>query len=255
MIVNKSNFENLGWVKDQVNITSGITTVIHATENVAIKCPPFNPASPLSKRGAVQLSLPTSADSTLRRVRLRNTKFHGVRLAEIARLHYNTFIVSNINQSAPNLAFQVDINGDDVAEFNILYDPTIQHEYNSTIPGVLQSVWQNWNARHGWWQYFQVTPQYPAPPGLPAFFQLPTLLAMPGFNNLRIINTTNDLNAGGGIRFTVGGHADFNDFRGYIDQFMIQLSGRPHYYDFACDQNPLIQVHGSDPENQPVTDS
>ena len=206
------------------------------TNYVDLVCGPKNHTEHHLKPGSVLLTLPTTIEPTLRRVRLRNNLHSGTRLPDIKDLMYSTYVVENINHSSPVLALQIDTNNDAVAEFNIFFDPTVQNGQNNLYPEVVKNTWQEWDACNGLWQYFGAPP-----PELPdKFFTLQTLVNIPKFNSARIINTIAGPNAGGGIRFTVGGDSpDYKDFKGYIDAFLLDtsLQTKPLLYDFVCDKS------------------
>ena len=243
--VTKANFIGFGWEKDQVNIDpldpTGKKTITTANTNyVDLVCGPKNHTEPHIKLGSVLLTLPKTIEPTLRRIRLRNNEHSGTRLSDLNELMYSTYIDNNINNSSPALALQIDIDNDQVAEFNIFFDPTIQHAQNNMSAEVQKNVWQKWDACNGLWQYLG-TP----PPELPnKFFTLQTLVNIPKFNSARIINTVAGQNAGGGIRFTIGGDSpDYKDFKGYVDAFLIHTAdqAKPIVYDFVCEK-----LHGDD---------
>jgi hypothetical protein len=232
--VTKNNFIGHGWEKDQVMVVNGSNITSPETDFVRIECAERNTNEPGLNKGSVLLSLPTSANPSLRRVRLRNTLHHGLRLADINKFLFHTFIISNLNDSSPALALQIDLTGDNVSEFNIFFDPTIQNIHNSSFSPVRKNEWQQWDALNGVWQLFNITrPELPV-----SHFTLQTFLSVDSFKNARIINTTTGPNSGGGIRFTVGGSTtDYNDFKGYIDAFVVGINGNEKLllYDFICD--------------------
>jgi hypothetical protein len=235
--VKKNNFIGEGWEKDQVNTVSGSGNITSPSTNyVDIECAPKNIQEPGLNKGAILISLPTSSDPTLRRVRLRNTLHSGVRIADINKLMFSTFITFNINNSAPSLALQIDANNGQIPVFNIFFDPHEQNGQNNVYPTVNQNLWQQWDALNGYWQFLN-GPR----PELPVnYFTLQTFINVPQFKNAKIINTISGPNAGGGIRFTVGGDSpDYYDFKGYIDAilFGIVAEEKPILYDFVCDSS------------------
>ena len=240
--VKTANFIGFGWEKDQVNydltdLTGKRTITMPSTNYVDLECGPNNPC-PHLKLGSVLLSLPTTNEPTLKRVRLRNTMYSGTFLHDIKNLMFSTYVVTNINESSPGLALQIDTNNDNIAEFYIFFNPTAQNAQNPLYPKVVNNIWQEWDAFNGLWQVFGA----PLPGLLNQYFTLTTLASLPNYSTARIINTVAGQSAGGGIRFTIGGGSpDFADFKGYVDAFLIETPAdpKPICYDFVCHKSEI----------------
>jgi hypothetical protein len=229
--VTENNFTEKGWTRQQVNQNN---VFIENTPYVRIECVPDNSNDPRIIRGGVLLSLPTSTDPILRRVRLRKGGYSGTFLRDISMLKFSTYIIKNIDHSAPALVIQINTDDDAEREFNIVFNPRIQNSNNSSFPGVATNTWQEWDALNGMWQSEPKRPEFPGD-----FFSLEALLSLPRYNNARIADTPGAGHEGPGIRFTVGiGNNEliYNDFRGYVDAFTIQTptDHKPVVYDFIC---------------------
>lgn len=239
ILVTPDNFIGFGWEKDQVNSmkpaspTPGCPTcpVCPAAPNtytnyVSIVCGPVNSTSPDLSQGSVLIRLPKNEDSTLKRVRLRNNQYNGTFLSDITTLNYSTYIESTINFASPVLALQIDIDGNADVDCNIYFDPRKQtRPPTKTGPGlpVKINVWQEWNCLIDTWELLITSTTSVSVSGKFTGiknFSLATFIK--AFPKARIINTITGDNAGGGIRFTVGGSSsDYDNFKGYIDAFEI----------------------------------
>jgi hypothetical protein len=259
VFVTTANFAATGWVKGQTNRlteASPITRKDH-TDLIYITCEPDN-------RGSAYLSFPnktkdptlpnSAADASLYRVILGNTSFHGTRVIDLAGLSFFSYTEKNafntpdasgtIKNTAvgPVLLLQVDINGDGSVIDNINFELQRQGDTrlsNGKIipaPKVNPGEWQEWDAFDGWWWYVK---RDGTPPPIAGVFTLETFLK--SFPNAIIVNTPfEQQNGGAGVRFllrfeTTG---NYDDFRGYIDQFKITTKAvdQPSYiYDFTAD--------------------
>ena len=239
--VTPGNFSNNGWTTEQV-IQNPQSVITPNTPFIEIQCEPNNP--PPLDRGSVYFSLPTTANPTLRRIRLRSINYDDIPLKKISNyIHpnnvfmYSTYIMHNINESCIELALQIDNDQDGKVDFNLGFSPTIQHTFNNptdNVPDfdkVVTQGWQEWNASQGWWGIG--VNAIPIPAELTQPFTLEYYNSI--YPDARIINATAGDHAGGGIRFTIGGGPDFNDFEGYLDGFKISKprnNGNYTTYDF-----------------------
>jgi len=237
--VTPGNFSNHGWTTEQVDINPP-TVITPNTPFIEIHCDPDN--SPPFHRGSIYFSLPTTTHSTLRRIRLRSTKYGDTPLKKLSNyihrnnvLMYSTYIRHNINESCIDLALQVDNDQDGKVDFNLAFSPTIQHTLNNPIDNIPDfdkvgtGGWQEWNASMGWWVVG--VNEIPIPVALSQPFTLKEYNAL--YPNARLINTTTGDHPGGAIRLTIGGGtnaADFNDFKGYLDFFKISKTGNTGNY-------------------------
>jgi len=270
VMTSSNNFTQLGWEEEQINKYVSGTVRQLSTPYVEIVCGPQDFAN--LHPGSVLMTLPKSQDPTLRRIRLRNNKYGGIYLKKIAAkgsfpgcLQYNTFITQNKNFSAQDLVLEIDADDNGTIDYNLAFSPTLQQNLYANRGGFPFSVvktleWQTWNAAAGWWV---VGIGEALPAGLDPNFRLAEFLQHFPFARLR--NSTSGNNAGGGIRFTIGGDSpDYDDFIGYLDGFMIFRKSnrmtnltwidkddqlRPITYDFIK-TNPPCQLI-----NESITDS
>ncbi|HEU4607115.1 MAG TPA: hypothetical protein VFS31_03330 [Chitinophagaceae bacterium] len=228
--INRHNFDSQGWKEQQVNIAAGVTVFSDSSDLVEIVCGPKNGSDPRLIPGCITMNLPTSADPTLRRIRLRRGGYSGTRLADLTELKYSTYVVNN----APTImVLQVDVTGDDTKDFNIFFSPTERWQ-GSGYPPVLPDTWQQWDALQGTWHYEAVTIS-----GLPEKSTIGELVAL--YPGARIIDTTPEGHNGEGVRFTIGGNprSDYDNTVGYFDALIIGTRQEQHstLYDFMCDQS------------------
>jgi|SRR5688572_12457716 len=231
--INENNFSSQGWKEQQVNIVSGITVFSDSSDYVEIVCGPDNTSDPRLIPGCISMDLPTSADATLRRIRLRKGGYSGTRLADLTELKYSTYVIRN----APTImVFQVDINNDEAKDFNIFFSPTPRWQ-GSGYPSVVLNTWQQWDALYGTWH---IEAGF-----LPEFtdneLTIQELIALPQYANARIINTTPEGHNGEGVRFTIGGNprSEYDNTIGYFDALIIGTKDKQvsTLYDFTCNQS------------------
>jgi hypothetical protein len=227
--INEQNFFSQGWKEQQVNIISGVTTFSDLSDHVEIVCGPENNSDPRLIQGSITMNLPTGANPTLRRIRLRRGGFSGTLLADLTELKYSTYVVQN---APTNMVLQIDVNGDDTKDFNIFYEP---RENNNNLPLAL-NVWQQWNALSGKWHVEVAT--VPIPPVLTQACTIAQVFA--SFPNARIIDTPPLGNNGEGVRFTIGGtpRSLFDNTISYFDALIIGTRNEQHstLFDFTCSQ-------------------
>lgn len=232
--INEHNFSSQGWREQQVNIVSGVTVFSDSSDHVEIVCGPDNPSDPRLIQGCVTMNLPTGADPTLRRIRLRKGGYNGTRLADLTELKYSTYVIHN----APTImVLQVDVNNDGTRDFNLYFEPTPLSQ-GAGFPPVQLNTWQQWNALIGTW-HFEVgfLPEFPD-----HTCTISELVSYPQYADARIIDTPPVGHNGEGVRFTIGGTPRplYDNTIGYFDALIIGTSTRQHstLYDFTCDQSP-----------------
>lgn len=227
--INIHNFHSQGWKEQQVNIVSGVTFFSDETDFVQIVCGPENTSDRRLIPGSVTMNLPTGADPTLRRIRLRRGGYSGTLLADLTELKYSTFVVQN---SPAIMVLQIDVNGDDTKDFNIYFEP----RENSTGQPFELNKWQQWNALAAQW-HIEV-PVIPIPEPLTQACTIEQILA--AFPNARIIDTTPIGHNGEGVRFTIGGNPRslYDNTIGYFDALIIGTKNEQQstLFDFTCSQ-------------------
>jgi hypothetical protein len=233
--INVHNFGSQGWKEQQVNIASGVTTFSDLSDHVEIVCGPENNSDPRLIPGCVTMNLPTGADPTLRRIRLRRGGYSGTLLNDLTELKYSTYVVNN---SPTIMVLQIDVNGDETKDFNIYYEPRV-YTQSAGFPPLVLNTWQQWDAlNQGVW-HIEVA-VVPLPGGLADLTcTIPEIIA--AFPNARIIDTEPVGHNGEGVRFTIGGNPRslFDNTVGYFDALIIGTKNEQHstLYDFMCDQS------------------
>lgn len=226
--INIQNFHSLGWKEQQVNVAGTTTTFSDSSDNVAIVCGPEYTGFPWLTQGCVTMNLPTSADPTLRRIRLRRGGYSGTFLKELTVLKYSTYVVQN----APvNMVLQIDINGDETKDFNIFFEPRPEFQNAGAKPLILNQ-WQQWDALSGLWY-----PEVSTISGLPTSCTIGELVTL--YPTARIIDTEPIGHNGEGVRFTIGGspRSLFDNTIGYFDALIIGTKNKqPTLFDFTCNQ-------------------
>ena len=233
--VNENNFFSQGWKEQQVNIVSGTTVFSDQSDYVEIVCGPENNSDPRLIKGCITMNLPTSDNPTLRRVRLRRGGYSGTRLADLTELKYSTYVVNN----APTImVLQIDVNGDEMKDLNIYYDPQAYHQEEG-FPPVVLNTWQQWDALHqGVWHIEAAT--------IPLAGELEddvcTIQEMLSeFSGARIIDTPPMGHNGEGVRFTIGGTPSYlySNTIGYFDALIIGTKNQQHstLFDFTCNNS------------------
>lgn len=231
--INEYNFSSQGWREQQVNnLSGGIQVFSDFSDHVEIVCGPENNSDPRLIPGCITMNLPTGADPTLRRIRLRRSGYSGTRLADLTELNYSTYVVNNC---PANMVLQLDVNGDEVKDFNIFYDPRPIAQENNDHPFRLNE-WQQWNALAGNWHAEVST--VPLPEALTHACTIEQIIA--AFPNARIIDTPPVGHNGEGVRFTIGGTPAnlFANTIGYFDALIIGTKDKPvsTLFDFTCSQ-------------------
>lgn len=225
--VKSNSFHAQGWREQQVNISGSTTIFSDSSNHVAIVCDPFNSKDPHLANGCITMNLPTSADPTLRRIRLRRLGYSGTLLSDLTELKYSTHVVQN---APANMVLQIDINGDEAKDFNIFFDPRLEFQNPGAQPFILNQ-WQQWNTLSGRW-YTEIA----TITGLPEYATIAQLAAQ--YPNARIIDTPPVGNNGEGVRFTIGGNPRplFDNTIGYFDALIIGTKKQPQsiMFDFSC---------------------
>jgi hypothetical protein len=228
--INIHNFSSQGWKEQQVNISGSTTTFSDLSHHVEVVCGPDNDSDPRLIQGCVTMNLPTSADPTLRRIRLRRGGYSGTFLRDLAELKYSTHVVHN---ATTIMVLQVDVNGDETKDFNIFFEPRPSLQ-GSGYPPIILNTWQQWNALVGIWYFEAVTIS-----GLPSSCTISQLVAL--HPNARIIDTEPIGHNGEGVRFTIGGtpRPNYDNTIGYFDALIIGTKNEQHstLFDFTCDQS------------------
>lgn len=233
--INEQNFFSQGWQEQQVNITGTTTIFSDLSDHVRIVCGPGNSSDPRLINGCVTMDLPTGADPTLRRVRLRRGGYSGTLLADLTELKYSTYVVQN----CPTImVLQIDVTGDEAKDFNIYYEPRIYTQH-AGFPPLVFNTWQQWDPLHQGIWHIEV-PVVPLPAGLADLVcTIPEVIA--AFPNARIIDTPPVGHNGEGVRFTIGGNPRnlFDNTIGYFDALIIGTKNEQHstLFDFMCDQS------------------
>jgi hypothetical protein len=227
--VNEHNFSSQGWKEQQVNIVGTTTLFSDESDYVQVVCGPVNNSDPRLIQGAVTMNLPTSADATLRRIRLRRGGYSGTLLSDLTELKYSTYVVQN---SPTIMVLQVDVNGDDDKDFNIYFTPR-----DAAQQQVVLNTWQQWDALNGIW-HIEV-PTISMPQFSTDETTLPQLFSV--YPNARIIDTAPLGHNGEGVRFTIGGNPRslYNNTIGYFDALIIGTKNQQHstVFDFTCNQS------------------
>jgi hypothetical protein len=232
--INEYNFFSQGWKEQQVNIVSGVTTFSDLSDNVEIVCGPENTSDQRLINGCVTMNLPTGADPTLRRIRLRRGGYSGTLLSDLTELKYSTYVVQN---SPTIIVLQIDVTGDDVKDFNIFWEPRAYIQ-SPDFPPLVLNTWQQWDPlNQGVW-HIEVA-VVPLPGGLADLTcTIPEVVA--GFPTARIIDTPPIGNNGEGVRFTIGGtpRSLYDNTIGYFDALIIGTRDQQHstLFDFMCNQ-------------------
>jgi hypothetical protein len=229
--INQHNFHSQGWREQQVNIASGVTTFSDSSDHVEIVLGPEDDSDPRLINGCITMNLPTGADPTLRRIRLRKEGYSGTLLADLTELKYSTYVVHNCPAI---MVLQIDVTGDDVKDFNIFYEPRpyVQPE---GFPPLVLNTWQQWDPLNQgiWHTEVSIIPL----PGLLADGICTIQDIVTEFPNARIIDTEPIGHNGEGVRFTIGGNPRplFDNTVGYFDALIIGVADKQHstLYDFV----------------------
>ena len=226
--INTHNFFSQGWREEQGNVVGTSTVFVNSSDHVEVVCGPENDSDPRLIQGCVTMNLPTSADPTLRRIRLRKGGYSGTYLRDLTELKYSTYVVQN---APTNMVLQIEVNGDERRDFNIFFEPRPEWQSPGAQPFILNE-WQQWDALSGLWHTEVSTIS-----GLPSSWTIAQLVAL--FPNARIIDTTpSGSNNVEGVRFTIGGipRSLFDNTIGYFDALIIGTKNEQQstLFDFTC---------------------
>jgi hypothetical protein len=212
---------------------AGWQTVSSGTASTQFVPGPENP--PLGA-GSVQLAVGSDGDSA---AQVRNTLYHGVKLADLEQLSYSTYVQHDgSGGQAPYILLNVDLDGNPGLEDQLFFEPVYQTGAYSGDPVPNQGAptvgeWQTWDARHGgWWSLNAGTFG-------PPLVTLDTYVA--AHPTARIENTSTGL---GGLRVVAGfGAGAWDNFVGNVDNVTIKVgpTGTPTTYDFEPKNKVLIQ--------------
>jgi len=226
--INEHNFYSQGWREEQVNRIAGVNVISTPTEIVEVVCGPENNTDPRLIPGCVTMNLPTSADPTLRRIRLFKGGYSTTRLADITELKFSTYVVAN---ATANMVLQVDITGDNTKDFNMWFEP-MQRSQGSAYPPLVLNRWQQWDALAGTWYI-----EFATVPGLPSQCTIAQLTAL--HPNARIMDDKPQPGRNSeGLYFTIGPPEFFENNIGYFDALIIGTKNEQHstLFDFTCSQ-------------------
>jgi len=226
--INEHNFSSQGWREQQINNIPGGQIFSDESDHIQIVCGPENNSDPRLIKGCITMNLPTGADPTLRRIRLRKEGYSGTRLADLTELKYSTYIVNN---APTNMVLQIDANNDGSRDFNIFYDPRQPYQ-DANFPPLILNTWQQWDALHGRWY-----PEVSTITGLPEHCTMEQLVAL--FPDARIIDIPLQGNNGEGVRFTLGPPSLFANTVSFFDALIIGTKNEQHstLFDFTCDNS------------------
>jgi hypothetical protein len=230
--INVQNFSSQGWIEQQVNnLSGGLQVFSDFSDHVEIVCGPENSSDPRLIPGCITMNLPTGADPTLRRIRLRRGGYSGTLLADLTELKFSTYVVQNAPVA---MVLQIDVNGDADKDFNIFWEPRAIVQPPGFPPLVL-NTWQQWDALNvgEWHPEISIVP---IPQHLQDGCTIEELIA--AFPNARIIDTEPIGHNGEGVRFTIGGNPRnlFDNTIGYFDALIIGTKNEQQstLYDFTC---------------------
>jgi len=205
-----------GWIKDQ----RGTTKIKFLN----------GPSTPPLGKGSFQIAAPDARSNV---GRIRNGQYSRLLLSTITELSFSTFIeqrslMENPYSDAPFIVLQVDSDGDNIAEWHLVFDPGSQSQpfVQNNFPDQGKTkvgVWQNWDMYHGGWFDGGDDPQN----GFP-LFSLATFISQ--HPNAIILNDATQ--GGAGIRVSGGGPVSSGNFIGDVDNFKIGVNGVTTIYDF-----------------------
>jgi len=181
-------------------------------------------------KGSFQMYAPDARSNV---ARIRNGQYSGILVSAITELSFSTFIeqrnsAENPYSDAPFVVLQVDSDGDNIAEWHLVFDPGSQTQpyvqNNFPNQGKTQvGIWQNWDMYHGGWFDGAEDPQN----GFPLFSMATFVAKHP---TARILNDATQ--GGAAIRVSGGGPVSSGNFIGDVDNFRIGVNGVTTIYDF-----------------------
>ena len=229
--INQWNYTSQGWVEQQVNNVPGGQVFSDTSDFVDIVCGPENSSDPRLVRGSVLMTLPTTANPTLQRIRFRKEGLSGTRLADLTELKYSTYV--NYNSPAV-LVLGIDADNDGDRDFNISYNPD-QRSYlqnDPNFPPIVLNTWQQWDALHTTWL---------GGTGVVTGDRFSITELVTDYPDARILDEPPMGARGAGVYFTLGPASPafwfmFTDAVGYVDALIIGTSDQQHstLFDFTC---------------------
>jgi hypothetical protein len=213
--------DNQGGWKIQVSATGAVTFDNETT------CDPDQP--PPLPPGALHLMVAPEPDAELTSARLRSTRYHRTYLRDLSRLDYYTCDEENNVQQWPFIVLEIDQNGDNVIDDQLIFEPAYQNLVDGGVCGLasnqakpMLNKWQFWDAlrtdpttgdfRTCWWS---VEEMVAFPPGF-TIRSLSEYIAV--HPNAAIVNLDGNH---GGIQI-MHGFSDPNDtYNGWVDAFTI----------------------------------
>ena len=217
--------------KDSWKIQVSATTSVTFDDEVT--CDPTQ-APPLPP-GALHLVVPTGAGDQA--ARLRATRYHRTYLRDLTRLDYYACDEANNGQQWPYISLNIDWDGDNVIDENLIFEPAYQNPIDGGACGlgsgqqrpVIQE-WHFWDAlrtdptdgtfRACWWStcIFESPPPagcIPFPPGNIIRSLSEYILAHP---DAAIVNLDGNH---GGVQLVHGFATDTDHYDGWVDAFTI----------------------------------
>ena len=232
--INQWNYISQGWVEQQINNQLGGQVFSDTSDFVDIVCGPENSSDPRLIHGSALMTLPTTANPTLQRIRLRKEGLSGTRLADLTELKYSTYV--NYNSPAV-LVLAIDADNDGDRDFNISYNPD-QRSYlqdDPHFPPIMIGTWQQWDALHTTWL---------GGTGVVTGDRFSITDLVTDYPEARILDEPPIGGRGAGVYFTLGPATPafwfmFTDAVGYVDALIIGAGEQlpSTLFDFTC-SNP-----------------
>lgn len=183
------------------------------------------PATPPLGQGSLQLSLGADGGDA---AQAANTRYHGVRVADVGGLSYATHVAPGGTGQAPYIILRVDLDNNGTTDDLWFFEPVYQSATffpSNPQPPVMDDTWQTWDARNGGW--WSVNNTAGAGPGTNVK-SLDHLLA--AFPEARIVNSAG---GSGGLRLVAGfGEGAWDNHVGHVDAVHVATSAADDTYDF-----------------------
>jgi len=214
----------------KVQVSSGAVTFENET-----MCDPDN--GPPLPPGALHLVVIPGPEPTY--ARLRSTRYHRTYLRDLTRLDYYTCDQQNNGQQWPFIALEIDWDGNNTIDDELIFEPTYQNPVDGGACGVgsaqgppvapfVGQRWQFWDAlrmdaatgefRACWWSTcaFDVPPC--VPPFLPGDVNQPLSAYIVAHPDAAIVNLDGNH---GGVQIIHGLSDPDNMYNGWVDAFTI----------------------------------
>jgi hypothetical protein len=193
----------------------------------ALHAPPLPP-------GALHLVVPAGAGEHA--ARLRSTRYHRTYLRDLTRLDYYACDEENNGQQWPYISLNIDWNGDNVIDENLIFEPAYQNTIDGgacgTGSGQQQPViqqWHYWDAlvkdptngfRACWWStcYMETPPPAGCVPFLPGDVIQSLSAYIAAHPDAAIVNLDGNH---GGVQIVHGFATDTDHYDGWVDAFTI----------------------------------